>query len=837
MRISNLLIVALFATSIWGASVGKDSGAQVANVKDEVQNEKGEVKASVEPKRKSGKNKVKKSSKKQKEKAQEADAEADGESEGTEDKPKKKKTKDDDVEASEKNLKGESPEKEGNESEDDDKEEDEKEAVGDDIKMPPMLTMDTFDVEVAKGLTLVEFFSPYCSHCKNFAPTWEKIYKSFKPEMEKLQIDMRQVNCVESGDLCNREQVMLYPDLRIYHSNPNADTASKEGEKDNEGKKDKKKDKKKKKKKESSSKHLASFPKGRLRTEDNVKKFLRTSASEYNDGIDVPSSSKMLNTDEVLLLLSGDTEEPFFVSFFPCTEDEWKNTDEKGTNLFSRNCPECHPSKLIWDKLSNKVAMKTGHFSCLSNPNVCKALGYTALASHEEQSAPKFVMFMPKKSTQLSKIEFKNPRVTFKGLRLFSEKINNNYRYKLSSGDTLRKDKTSVVTELSIPVDYEYPLDNKISLVYFLDKVTVDEDNALLPYLLEYVADSPFNFDLSICKFDNVGKLIEEQNHALVNYVNLLYKEEGHKEYNEKMNVITSYTTKPTVLLFHENSLINHVFQSYAPEDIRSFAKVKKFLERNKYPLHQELTPSLVPEYFDPNAKGDALLEKVVIVFLDTKDEKQTTDALSNIALAAHAYHLSQQEYYFNEIIEHRELKNEKTDKLKEKGANSNEVVSAMREEIPHNFDKNRVLFVFIDLSSDVFSEEGSIWKLNNKEYVKGDVVIISKDNKYFWESDVDGTRLRNDPTKIKDALLSLLDPTLVGGKKVAWRLVGSPYNNTVPFMNYVHRHGFLGYLALFVVLWGCFNITRRRRRRPSGHSTLVRQGIIGNHLNSPKKD
>ncbi|KAG7193028.1 uncharacterized protein KQ657_001143 [Scheffersomyces spartinae] len=800
------------AATIWGASIEKDNGAQVANINEDGLNKQKGAPDSEEKKSTKGKENVQ--AKLNKEVSKNNKVKVKGE---TSDKSKGKSEKDDDEEK--------------------DKSEEKDQTVSD-IKIPPMLTMDTFDKEVGKTLTLVEFFSPLCSHCKHFAPTWEKIYREFKPEMERLQIDMRQVDCVVSGDLCNREQVMAYPDLRLYHSNPNADVKSSAED-------DKDRNNKKKKKKESTSKHLATFPKGRLRTEENIKKFLRNSASEYNDGIDIMSSSKMLNTDELLHIASGAIDEPYFVAFFPCTEKEWKDTDKTGKSMFSRNCLECGSSKLIWDKLSNKVPMKTGHFSCLTNPNACISFDLASSTYSDNESTPKYMMFLPKKVAHVGKIDYKKPIATFKGLKLFAEKIYSNYHYRLSSGETLRRDKT-VVTELSDPIEYEYPLENKISLVYYHDQTIVEEDKSLLPYILEYIADSPFNFDLRICKFDNVEKLLNEQNHAIVNYANLLQKDEAKKiEYDEKMNIMTGYTTKPTLLMFHENSLINHVFHSYAPEDIRSFKKVKKFLDLNKFPLHQELTPALIPQYFNPKAKKqDDLQGKVVVVFLDTKDEKQTNDALSKIALAAHSYHLSHQKYYYDEVLEGRKLKIEKTKKLKlkkQKGDNSVDVVSAMKEEVPHNFDLNRVLFVFIDLSSDVFAEEGSIWNIDNKQYAKGDAVILSNDNKYMWETDLNGTRLRNDPERVTEVLLSLLDPNLANGRKAAWRLVGSPFNNSVPFMNYIHMHGFLGYLGLFIALWSCLSLLRgsrrRRRSRHNGNSSLVRQGIIGNHINSPKKD
>ena len=72
------------------------------------------------------------------------------------------------------------------------------------FEMPEYLNTDTFYPQVSKQLTIVEFFSPYCSHCKTLAPIWKDVVQTFSEKgMDKeYGIEFRQVDCIQSGDLC-----------------------------------------------------------------------------------------------------------------------------------------------------------------------------------------------------------------------------------------------------------------------------------------------------------------------------------------------------------------------------------------------------------------------------------------------------------------------------------------------------------------------------------------------------------------------------------------------------------------------------------------------------------
>ncbi|GLB33372.1 putative thioredoxin [Lyophyllum shimeji] len=77
------------------------------------------------------------------------------------------------------------------------------------------LTPDNFNDSTAKGLWFIEFYSPYCGHCREFAPTWKQLVEEAAHTTPSVKL--AQVNCAVHGDLCNEKGVPGYPTLRMYH--------------------------------------------------------------------------------------------------------------------------------------------------------------------------------------------------------------------------------------------------------------------------------------------------------------------------------------------------------------------------------------------------------------------------------------------------------------------------------------------------------------------------------------------------------------------------------------------------------------------------------------------
>lgn len=79
------------------------------------------------------------------------------------------------------------------------------------------LSADNFDDVVAQhDVMLIEFFAPWCGHCKRLAPEYEKAATQLKKA--DPAVPLAKVDCPANTDLCQRFGVSGYPSLKIFRN-------------------------------------------------------------------------------------------------------------------------------------------------------------------------------------------------------------------------------------------------------------------------------------------------------------------------------------------------------------------------------------------------------------------------------------------------------------------------------------------------------------------------------------------------------------------------------------------------------------------------------------------
>ncbi|TYZ64289.1 hypothetical protein PybrP1_013122 [[Pythium] brassicae (nom. inval.)] len=61
---------------------------------------------------------------------------------------------------------------------------------------------------------LVDFYSPWCPHCRDFAPAWEKIAAFYA---ESPNVHVGAVDCTKQDAVCTREKIFGYPAVKLFH--------------------------------------------------------------------------------------------------------------------------------------------------------------------------------------------------------------------------------------------------------------------------------------------------------------------------------------------------------------------------------------------------------------------------------------------------------------------------------------------------------------------------------------------------------------------------------------------------------------------------------------------
>ncbi len=78
------------------------------------------------------------------------------------------------------------------------------------------LTAGNFSTATDDGMWFVEFYSPYCGHCKRLAPTFHDIAESNRHLEDSSNFHIARVNCIAQGDLCAQQNIDGYPSMELF---------------------------------------------------------------------------------------------------------------------------------------------------------------------------------------------------------------------------------------------------------------------------------------------------------------------------------------------------------------------------------------------------------------------------------------------------------------------------------------------------------------------------------------------------------------------------------------------------------------------------------------------
>ncbi|KAL7320464.1 hypothetical protein PS15m_000353 [Mucor circinelloides] len=80
------------------------------------------------------------------------------------------------------------------------------------------LNADNINSVISSGSWLIEHFSPYCIHCRNFAPDWKRLSEDLDYLAEESNFHFGTIDCSTQGDLCDEHDIMGYPTVQLWEN-------------------------------------------------------------------------------------------------------------------------------------------------------------------------------------------------------------------------------------------------------------------------------------------------------------------------------------------------------------------------------------------------------------------------------------------------------------------------------------------------------------------------------------------------------------------------------------------------------------------------------------------
>ncbi|VEU23747.1 DEKNAAC105058 [Brettanomyces naardenensis] len=621
-------------------------------------------------------------------------------------------------------------------------EEDNKEAKEDTDPIPDLLNAETFDSTLATGYHVVEFFSPYCPHCMHFKPTWEQFYRDNHRSLEsENNLFLNQVDCISSGELCDREGIRYFPNIRFYSAG---------------------------------GKLLGNMGTNYARTAEGLGTFCDDQLSLWSGdeeesgsngksrGISSVDVTSLIDKKQLVRMLSGEgITKPMLISFWPSSDKQLKQEQFQGDHKsvdFFKNYPRCYSFRNLWNGaikgLSQQISkddISLGYFNCGSNPTLCDSLDIRNWDSQDQDNVvPQIMMILPSKDGG-NRIVFNQPdSLTIQDISTWTKRLLDIYKFEDVKRDDIKKKMGIVSTLKSEPGDI--PDYSEVSFVLLEDPEThVPEDDHVLRQLLQPIMDMRENVYL-YRSTDKAAflKLLKDQEMALENnYVNgKLDKESPDRaKFSEEMFAARTLSTLPMVICIKSNSLITPVLKSFSPRDTRNPTKVLNFIRENVSPVARPLTPrtmrTVFPHRLDATVADKS--EKVLIALMDFKKPKDLPDVGYAISYIYHKFTYLKWKNQFSKLEKERNAKYSKVADLKEKDADYSDIMKTMSTKIPGVFEgmDNDLKIAYMDIERFEYFKERLGWgNIIPDSYKGGDFIVFSRFGNTFWDKDLNGEAL-----------------------------------------------------------------------------------------------
>lgn len=631
---------------------------------------------------------------------------------------------------------------------------------------PIELTLENWKTHVSEGVWWIKFFSPYCHHCKAFAPTWTKLHKEFK---DNKDVHFANVNCVTQGDLCSQEDIMAYPAINLYNDaklldsqrsntgdyfkkyitkklgeikgEPASEKKTEDGEntdekkdgekKDGEKKDDEKKDGEKKveeKKVDSDNTATATgkFPKFPASTDEVNQKY--PGVAEPAEKTDKESTVPNPNGKPVELDLKT------FNKRVTSTRDSWF------IQFYSGEVPRDFQATWKEVAISAQNKLNIGQVNCDVEVKLCKEAGVT--------------------ETPMLKFFASSFQSEYQGLRGVGDLVQF-----LERAIGARNPKEVTVADY----DKLFKSEDEVTFIYLYDKATSKED------------------------FQALEKLAV----ATVGTVNIV------KSKDEKLVKKLKAEHLPALIALSAGKSVP--FPAQASYEIRDHNRLIEWAHENRFQLVSELTPFNSKDLFK-----DRL---VVLAILDPRDEGDTKAALKELKTAARELQKIEQRESHEELEELRKKKQLKIDEAKDKGdKNAEEEASHIRIELTK---RQKISIAWID---GVFWERWVKERYGDNEGHKSRIVINDESTGRFWDRNWGNGIIIPSRAQILETIEEIYSKhPRVKATQLRWKMSLL----TKQGRNYILEHLMLTTLSFLAVL---LLVVTYRRRIMGTLSTLLRE-------------